>query len=211
VSQYVRGLTFVTFIVSVLSHTSAEASPITWLLEGTVFTTGGLPGIAVGDPASMLLTFESSTPDSDPSPDCGLYLGANMSANSTFGSQTFVANDGLGIEVSRGTGSVVNCGIMPGNNAGYTFRVGQAPYLIAFFEDGLPVFVPSDALPLVPPNIDLFDSGIRMAPIFSIGAGGGPIAHLNSARAVPEPATALLVGSGLMAAAIRRRRSKPRN
>jgi len=202
-TRTVRAFMFVAFVISILSiATPAAASPITWLLEGTEFSSG-LPGIAVGDPASMLLTFESLTPDSDPSPSCGLYLGANMSMTSMWGSQTFVSTPGLGIEVSDGTGSSISCGIMPGTLAGYTFRAGLSPYQIAFFEGGPDLS--SDALPLVPPPF--FNAGIRVSPQFSLSAEPSAIARLNSARVVPEPATLMLLGAGIAGVfGMRRRR-----
>lgn len=101
----------------------AEASPTTWLLEGNV-SVSTVPGIVAGDAASMSLTFESSATDIEPDPNCGLYVAAILAASATFGSQTYAWIGGSNrIEISTGAGSVVACGITPGNFASYGRRV----------------------------------------------------------------------------------------
>jgi hypothetical protein len=195
--RYFQSSIFVVCVAFI--STPAAASPITWLLEGTVFTSS-IPGVAVGDAASMLLTFESSTPDLEPSPSCGLYVGAIVSATAVFGSQAFTAGPQPvgGIEISDGSGSVIACGITPGQVPAYTYRAFGGANLIAFFEYGP---VPSDALLLEPPDFWLFQSGIRV-----IAHSGDAIALLHSARVVPEPATIVLLATGFAGAFCARRR-----
>jgi hypothetical protein len=199
-----RALTFV--VVLAFTAGAAAASPITWLLEGKVTSTS-VPGISVNDPASMLLTFESSTPDLEPDPSCGLYVPAIQAASAAFGSQTYVWNGGSnGIEISTGAGAIPSCGIEPGNFAGDAYRVfggslaGLSIFeVVAFFEEG-PVL--SDDLPLVPPPVAFFDSGINV-----IGVGSyGLLARITSAHVVPEPGTLVLIGTGVVPVLSARRR-----
>ena len=186
----------------------ASASPICWLLQGAVISSS-LPGASVGDPASMSLTFESSGVDMSPDPGCGIYLDTVLAASATFGSQTYVwTGGGSGIEISTGAGTAPGgrCGLMPASLRGVTFRLfGGATsmygFLIVFFEGG-PVF--SDALPLRPPTPHLFNnSGFRVIP-----PAGGAIASINITQAVPEPATLIFVGTGVICAFARRRQRR---
>ena len=198
----------VVVLIAGLAFTAAPAvaSPITWLLQGTVFVSD-LSGINVGDAASMSLTFESTTPDLESNPGCGLYLGAITSVTAVLGSQTyqFVSHGpvGNGIEVSTGAGTVVACGITPGTFPAYTYRAfGVDGQLLAFWEQG-PVL--SDALPLVPPSVALFDAafGIYTSPLGRPGA----LARTSSAQVVPvpEPASVFFFGTGVVTAVVLRR------
>jgi hypothetical protein len=195
-----RRMVFVFGLGLVFIGAPAAASPITWSLTGTV-SSSSVSGISVGDPASMLLTFDSSAIDVEPSPSCGLYVGAILSATANFGSQAFTAGPGGGIEVSDGSGAVAACGITPGNVSAYTYRAFSTVSLIAFFENGL---VPSDALLLAPPPLALFDSGLRVI----LPSGGTAIAEIQAARVIPEPGTLVLIGLGLAGSTMRRAASR---
>jgi len=205
-SKALRCFTLILFMAGAVSlGAPATASPVTWLLQGSV-SVSNLPGAPIGSPASMLLSFESSAADSEPDPGCGLYLGAILSASATFGSQTFNSgpNPTSGIEVSTGAGTVIACGITPGNFSAYTYRTfGAAPPLVAFFEGG-PIL--TDALILTPRL--LANSGFRL------NVPGGPvgpsaIARIESAQVVPEPATLVLLGTGI--ASVLRMRQRRRD
>jgi hypothetical protein len=194
-TRTLRVCIFVAFIV--FTSQSAAASPITWLLEGTIFSSN-VVGISIGESASMFMTFESTAADSMPAdPTCGLYTGAITAETARFGTQTYVFPGGpgaSGIEVTTGAGGV--CGISPGNFPTYTYRtfgsfMSAAAQVFALF-DGGPIL--TDALVLAPPGsapVPVF--GVNFGPIVGIPA---IMARVTSARVVPEPATLLLLGTG---------------
>jgi hypothetical protein len=63
---------------------TVTAAPITWEWLGSI-ASSTIPGIAVNSDASLRITFESTSPDLDPSPTCGIYYPAIVSATADFG------------------------------------------------------------------------------------------------------------------------------
>jgi hypothetical protein len=183
----------------------ATAAPVTWEWLGSV-RTSTIPGIAVGDDASLRITFESTVPDLDSSPTCGLYSPI-LSAAGTFGGQVYTFDHGTfppggAVEVLQG--NAVGCGGTAIHTPSLTFRVFGSTFvdMIAFFENGLAL--PSDALPTVPPSpFNYANAGFRL-DLSLFGPDRSVVADTQAVRVVPEPATAWLLGVSLAVVARRR-------
>ena len=190
---------------------AARGGLVTWEFSGVITRVvdsenvlGG--AIAVGDPFSGQFTFESSTPDSLPFlPDSGRYENA---VTSVFGS---IGNDLFSTYVDP-----INYIAVVDDDRSEIYHV-VAPvslldqpmefHLLLLGSDG--TALDSDALPLHPPEIEQFDvrkiligDGLQILP--GIVDITGEIIALT-----PEPSTLTLLGMGLAATTLRRRRRCP--
>jgi hypothetical protein len=228
VVQYLARVIALSLAVITMSANRAASSPITWqydmAVHGTAVTAGPSPQlltVPTGTPMIVDVTFDTATPSlcgSDPL--SAVYLigfGTSNSSTVNFLGYNYAAVGG--IEINSIVGS---CNPTP------TFTTGG----VRLFVGGSPMQVAQNATQIqwlgdfgnlflaIPPSALLgpaFPPGLPPEP-FPFGGnnfipGSSPNLQIDSfqLRVVPEPATALLVGSGVLAAAIRRRRSTQRH
>lgn len=174
------------------------AAPITWQLTGQVIFVGSTPppGVAIGQSATAVITFEPTTADQDPSPDFGFFGGALVSwtlsipaagfsesfppfSSNTI--QTFVGINRLEFNAFPGT-----------NNATLDLQINST------------VPFTSDAIPSTPPPFNPSSTGNQ---IFrqQQGQGGNALAiHIGAVTVVPEPHVAILCMLGIGALGLAR-------
>ncbi len=189
---------------------------IVWEYAGTAVA-GGIPGLAAGDPFTITVSVDETTPDSEASPDLGMYPGAVQSVVFDFGA---------------GTGSFA--GAPPGSNHVMVSLPGTT-----YFEVGIDGIVPLAGHPVVDVRILLvdpltlggaatalggdafpnpfppFDASLPFASnvwaagelIFLDGLNFQTVGTLTSASQVPEAATTLLLGFGALIVSGLRQRS----
>ncbi len=192
-------------IVGLLSlSAAARGGPVTWEFAGVVTNVrdpGNLLGgaVTIGSPFSGSYTFESTTPDAYPQlPDDGAYSGAVSDLHGSVGALGFTLWTN-----SRADIGVYN-NFPPGFDdyavLGYVIFIGQFTQFGLGMRDSSGNAFQSDALPLDPPPLTLFDSTGFGSPGFSFGDPlerfhvGGVLTQL-----VPEPGTVtLLLGSLLL-------------
>lgn len=205
-----RQLIAASLIVGWVITTSAEPARgevVTWDFAGnitSVLDSSGLLGgaVSVGTPFSGSLTFDSSTPDSDPDPDLATYQGTLVQLSGLIGSVPFggpiIGQDR--ITIANGLPSVGSdaFNVFSGTDLG-----GQPMSFILNMNDPTGNAFSSTDLPVGPPDLALFDSvTIRF---FTQQQGidvKGEITVLT-----PDPGTLWLLGAGA-AVAFRRRRLK---
>jgi hypothetical protein len=209
-----------------MSASRAASSPITWQYLMTVLTVGPSPQlltVPVGTPMIVDVTFDTASPSgcgSDPlSAIYGIGFGGANSSTVNFLGYNYAA--GGGIEINT---MFTFCSPTPTfTNGGVRLFVGSGGVQVA--PNATPIqWIPGGSLPCcisgnlflwIPPSGWLgpaYPSGLPPAGAqggidFTLG-GSSPALEFESTqiRLVPEPATALLLGSGLAAAAIRRRK-----
>jgi hypothetical protein len=203
----------------------ASAAPITLQFQGTVVGVfAPLAGtFAVGDSFTTQITFESTTPDLQPNATSGIYLNAITAWSLIIGSTNFAmgptavfpqiavsdANSGPSDSVqftvfdfSGGLGPMIG-GLNPvAMNLDFVDLTGTA-----LASDALPTtvnvsaFAASRTLSINYQNPNTFDSGFLVGTVSTGGV-------VNPVAPVPEPATSLLITSGLAASALVRRRRR---
>ncbi|HKY06936.1 MAG TPA: PEP-CTERM sorting domain-containing protein, partial [Candidatus Binatia bacterium] len=188
-------------ILIAVHYAPAGASPITFSFSGTlVFVDPSLSGtFSPGQTISGTYTFESTTPDSDPgNPNFGGYPGANTnlsfvagSYTGSFGGPAFNAtNVGLSFP---GPFDVYQVNIpLAGPNVG-----SATPFQFALdIRDLDQTALASDALPLTPPDLALFET---RAITLIFDDNSFVVASLDSLQQVPEPSALFLLVVGIAA------------
>jgi PEP-CTERM motif-containing protein len=227
VVQYLVRVIAIALAVITVSASRAASSPITWqydlTVHGTARTADPFPElftVPVGTPMIVDVTFDTATPSQCGSdPLSAVYLiGIGNSNSSTVNFLGYNYGAFGGIEINSILGS---CNPAPTfTNGGVRLFVGSNPVQVAQNAMQIEWFGQFGNLFLaIPPSALLgpaFPSGLPPEP-FPFGGnnfipGSSPDLQVDSFQLhpVPEPATALLVGSGIVAAAIRRRRSAQR-
>jgi len=190
---------------------AASAAPFTWVFEGTIgalnagatVPLGGLP-FSANDAFTLTLTQESTSPDSSTgSPTCGVY--APVTASSlTVGATTLSGTSGqYSLHTSAySSPAPLNCITTPsGANIGSLQLPLSGNYGVFLTFTGT---YPTDALVTDLSNFNVASFDIYYAS--QANAVAFPrVTSKRVATTVPEPATAGLIGFGVLAA-IRRRR-----
>jgi hypothetical protein len=202
-------------VLLTIPSSTAFAAPITWEWLGSV-ESSTIAGVAAGEDASLRMTFESTVPDLNASPTCGIYR-AITSVEARFeGGQAYgySGTSPLGfVEVQQGNN--FGCGGTAISDPSLTFRffgtgLGVGFFdIIAYFERGAPL--PSDALPLVPPSpFGYQNAGFRVDLNDPTVPANAQAAIVRTQAVIPEPASLLLMGMGMAGAARFRRFRRPR-
>lgn len=207
IGRRLRAVTWFTTLGLILVGmlTAAAAGPITFDFAGSV--TSVVPALSgtfsPGDTFSGSYTFESTTPDADPSPG-GFYAGAIIGLTFTIGPYTgtlglcssgpcdiFVQDNGFGpcASVDCYFLNVIPSGPSVAGVIPTSFQIGLNDFTGLAFS--------SDALPLTPPDLSLF------LPFFGVNFDSfafgveGSITSFTLASPVPEPSTLLLLAAGI--------------
>ncbi len=189
--------------------TPANAFPVIWEFEGVVDTTvldvnnllGG--GVTFGTPISGQFTFESTTPDSNPSDKAsGLYLDSILAISGFIGDIPFASESGtfgsIGIDSDfmNSPWSMIDT-ISGGGD------VNIAGVILGFgisLSDTDSTMLSNDSLPLYPPGFDQLESARFIISSQPLGVNiSGSITSV-----VPEPATLTLLAVGVFACLKRR-------
>ena len=199
-----------TLIVVALCSTRALAAPITWSITGPVQATFGqwdnvLP---LGSMATLSFTWESTTPNlAGCAPGSGLYAGLSGGNLSVLGAS--VPYGGGALEVNAPAG---NC--FPNSGSGveahmfYPWSPGTPaiPGLPIHFayDEILAELFPADTNAL---GLPLILADVNSATVHVQGQAGG-FQFSGAVQPVPEPATLMLFGSGLIAIGVAQSRRR---
>ncbi|MGE0646096.1 MAG: PEP-CTERM sorting domain-containing protein [Nitrospira sp.] len=190
-------------VMSVGVNGVAQAIPVTFQFEGTVFNANSpLNAIVLpGTPIRGSYTFDSMTPDTISDPSSGSYALSALSVNF------------LGRTYSMGTHARPNEIRVVNNNFFDEYRLLLIPSGLdqAITGPSINGLIPrsfqfnlfgnmftSDALPLVPPPLTSPPPPIITMSFSGGGIAAGINASLTSLTSVPEPSSLVLMGLGLL-------------
>jgi PEP-CTERM motif len=196
-----------------LGERVTEAVPVTWEFSGEIAIVTDIDNdlggaITVGTPFSGSFTFESNTPDGNPSVAVGRYDNPVTAISGSIGASAFTGSGAFGSQIGIndspvGDTDIFGLGVQnliaPDFNGVFSFSLGYAGSSGTLLE--------SDALPLFPADLDATDT----APVlFRWDRVGDDILIAGELTVlVPEPGSIALLALG--AIAIARRRRSPRS
>ncbi len=201
--------------------TTAQATPISFAFTGVVQNVApALSGtFQPGDAFSGSYTFESTTPDTDPSAGLGLYANAISGLTFTIGSYTGGADCSAGscdiavTDGGPGDCALTDCYVVTVSHPTGPSVEGVLPTSFGLsLLDGSGLALSSDALPLIPPDLSNFPItffGVNFDD-FAFGVQGQLTSlTLQAAGTVAEPSVLFLVAVAFLGLAVQRRRLAP--
>ncbi|MCH7871206.1 MAG: PEP-CTERM sorting domain-containing protein [Planctomycetes bacterium] len=190
----------VSFLVVSFAALPASAGLVTWEFEGVVtsFLDGNnlLGGsVSVGTPFSGSFTFDTTTPDSQPSNAVlGVYENAVVSLDGILAGNVFSSLDSLNMVIRND--SPLTVGVLDSLRlSGQAALAGEALYVTLEISDADGAIFSSDSMPLVPPSLEALERADFMlsAQDLFIGVRG------DLTALVPEPGTlGMLVFGAIM-------------
>ena len=181
-------------------------APLTFDYEGVVdVTSGGAPFSAfLNEPIRVSYTFESTTPDSDPNPQYGVYPNAVSAITVAIGANTYTSGTG-DIDIHIDPGLEHHFGVASDQMAGPDVGgVAPSDFIFNFRDFNGTALNRGDQLPTSPldPN-DFSVTGIAVLfDLTVISPGGVPgfasIGTFFNLQLVPEPSAALLGAVGML-------------
>ncbi len=202
--------TLIGLALALLFAAPASASPFTWRVDGQIINLPnqgwGTPydgEFSMGQPFSLWLTMESSSPDYYSDPGCGAYSPITAIRFAS-GSVSFSISGGFGGEYFVSPAGSNSCEI-PGGLARVRSGFGADLFFGMHFSGN----IVTDALPVSTAGIGGVSFDLAYGGPPGGENGGMPIANgtITSITNVPEPAELLLLSAGVLAAARRMRRA----